>query len=138
MGYVIALFAVLARLFRPTRGAHTSPFSALRELAFEARRIRSGRVRRYAQTLPAADGREVPVPLVPAPRRPADDLPRTLLPVPRDYVPVVDTDAVPEPADIVRGFYREHERKEALRRADASRLGVAVLSEIASHRAEVA
>ncbi|GAA1459328.1 hypothetical protein NE857_26815 [Nocardiopsis exhalans] len=141
MGYVIALFAVLVRLFRPTNGTHTSPFGYLRELSAELRRVRSGRVRRYVVSLPAADGRTGPAlpPLVPAPRRPADDTPRAVLArVPADYVPVVDTDAVAEPADIVRGFYREHERKEALRRADASRLGLAVLSEIASSRTEVA
>ena len=133
MGYVIALFSTLTRLFHPTRGAHTSPSGTLRELAFEARRIRSGRVRRYAETLPAADNRTSP-----APRCPANDLPRTLVPVPRDYVPVVNPHEIEAPADIVRGYYRAHEARTERLRADRTRLGVAVLHAIATaNRAKV-
>ena len=90
MGYAIALFAVLARLFCPTRGAHTSPCGVLRGLVSEARRIRSRRVRKFAETLPAA--------------------------LEREYLHAPERERT---ADV-------------LRRADRTRLGVAVRREIAA------
>ena len=130
MGHVIALFAVLVRLFRPTNGTHTSPFGYLRELAGEFRRVRSRRVRKFAETIPAADGRTG--------LNRTGSAPGVLVRVPADYVPVVDPAAVAEPADIVRGFYRAHEARTERHRADRTRLGVAVLREIATeNRAQV-
>jgi hypothetical protein len=79
-------------------------------------------VRRYAENVPfvsEAESRPEPDPFVPAPRRPAD------------HVPVVDPRAVE--VELVRGYYRDWERREALRRVDRSRLGVAVLHTIAEH-----
>lgn len=50
MGYVIALFAFLVRLVRPSRGLHAAPYAVRREVREEAR---AARVRRYANPLPA-------------------------------------------------------------------------------------
>lgn len=132
----IALLCLTVRAFRPTRGVHTSPYGYLRELFAELRRNRARRVRRYAETIPSSadtETRTEPSPLVPASRPPADDLPRTLVPVPADYVPVVDPHSLEAPVALVRGYYRAWERREALRRVDRSRLGVAVLHTIAEH-----
>ncbi|WP_083904489.1 hypothetical protein [Nocardiopsis kunsanensis] len=124
MGYVIALFAVLARLSRPTCGVHVTPFGYLRELSAELRRRRSGRVRRYV-----AEGHtsEAPAPLVPAPRKPADGRPRTVL---SSLAPVVEPREAEAPAALVRGYYVTHERREALRRAGRNPLGATVLCDI--------
>ncbi|MGW5874948.1 hypothetical protein ACWFMI_00145 [Nocardiopsis terrae] len=132
----IALLCLIFRTVRPTRGVHTSPYEYLRELLAEIRRNRARRVRRYAETVPfvADTGLSTePAPPVPAPRRPADDLLRTLVPVPADHGPRVGPYAVQAPADLVRGYYREWEREDALRRLDRSRPGVAVLHTIAEH-----
>lgn len=51
MHTLLSFFGVLARLLRPTRGAHTSPCGYLWELGTEARRNRSRRVRRYVEAL---------------------------------------------------------------------------------------
>ena len=91
MGYLIALFAFLARLFRPSQGVHASPYGYARELYAET--TRSPRRTRVVH----AEGE--PFPRIPAPRKPVDDeLPRTLCPVPADYVPIVNPCAIP-PAD---------------------------------------
>ena len=132
----IALLCLIIRAVRPTRGVHTSPYGYLRELFAELRRNRARRVRRYAEAVPFVantESRTEPAPLVLAPRQPADDLPRTLAPVPADYVPVVDPHALEVPVALVRGYYCDWGRKEALRRVDRSRLGVAVLHTIAEH-----
>ncbi|GAA1456601.1 hypothetical protein NE857_33510 [Nocardiopsis exhalans] len=124
MGYVTALFAMPARMLRPTRGWHTSPYGYFRELFAELRRNRARRVRRYAENVPfvfEVGSRPEPAPFVPAPRRPAD------------HVPVADPHALEDPDELVPGYYRDWERKEALRRVDRSRLGVAVLHTIAEH-----
>lgn len=136
MGHVTALFAMPVRMFRPTRGAHTSPYGYLRELIAELRRSRARRVRRYAETVPfVSEGgpRREPAPLVPAPRPAVDGPPHTPATVPTDDVPVVDQHSLGAQVELVRGYYREWERKEALRRVDRSRLGVAVLHTIAEH-----
>ncbi|MGW5875357.1 hypothetical protein ACWFMI_02225 [Nocardiopsis terrae] len=94
---MLSLFAVLARLLRPSRGVHTSPCGYLWELGAEARRNRSRRVRRYVQSLSPVGSESVepaplptappvhpctateptgptnPPPLVPAPRKPVED-----------------------------------------------------------------
>lgn len=138
MRYFTALFAVLVRLFRPTNGVHTSPLGYFRELVSEtsAFRRRASRVRRYAVDVPTVA--ELPAsslpPIVPAPRKPLDDRPRTALSA---AVPVVDPREVQAPAALVRGYYREHERRQAEKEADRQRLAVAVLMDIAE-RAEVA
>lgn len=103
---MMTLLAFLIRLFRPTRGAHTTPFGYLYELGAEARRRRSRRVRRYVQHLPPLQhpattftweaGTEPvsPTPSIPAPRPPIEDL----------YPQV----------EIVRGPYREWETHRTL------------------------
>lgn len=134
MHTLLALFATLARLLKPTQGLHSDPSGYVRAVIAEFRR-RSRRVRPFvAETVTDA------APLVPAPRKPVDDLPRTLRPVPADYVPVVEPANVAEPAALVRGHYVEHERRVALRRVDEQRLGIAVLQDIARNadRVEVA
>ncbi|WP_017583994.1 hypothetical protein [Nocardiopsis valliformis] len=103
---------------------HTSPCGYFRELFAELRRNRARRVRRYAENVPFLSGvepRPEPAPFVPAPRQPAD------------HVPVADPSALEDPDELVPGYYRDWERKEALRRVDRSRLGVAVLHTIAEH-----
>ena len=90
MKTLLAVLSLFVRVLRPSQGSHTSPCGVLRGLAFEARRIRSGRVRKFAETLPAA---------------------------------------------FVREYFREPERErtaDVLRRVDRTRLGVAVLREIAA------
>jgi len=145
MGYLTALIACVARLFRPSQGVHTSPFGYLRELAFEMRRRRSSRVRRYAVVLPVAqdsDPREVPVG-IPVPRRPLDDLPRagvqpsprtTDAGLPRTAMSAVRSAMEPHvqpQAAMVRPVYRrwecERARAEHRARVDRDRLGLAVL-----------
>ena len=87
MKILLAMFAVLVRLLRPTRGVHADPLGYVRGLAGEARRRRASRVRRYVQDLPVLTepapepepGADVvpveeDVPVVPGPRRPADDV----------------------------------------------------------------
>ncbi|QRN80525.1 MAG: hypothetical protein JK586_02730 [Nocardiopsis sp. BM-2018] len=113
---LLGFFAVLARLFRPTRGAHTSPFGYLWELGAEARRNRSRRVRRYVEELAPSEHFEAappaPTPSTPEPRPPATPTPS--IPAPRP--PVEDTlnRDYPQVA-IVRGPYRAWEaRRSAL------------------------
>ncbi len=132
----IALLCLIIRAVRPTRGAHTSPYGYLRELSAELRRNRARRVRRYAETVPFVSEVEprtksAPPAPAPAPSRPADALSPKLVPVPIDCVPVVDPRSSETQVELVRGYYREWERKEALRRVDRNRLGVAVLHTIA-------
>jgi hypothetical protein len=128
---VLAVFAALIRILRPSRGLHAAPLAIRREVREEAR---AARVRRYANPLPARPTGPGYALALPPTRQPLDDAPRgVLVPVPADYVPVIDTDAVAEPVELVRGYYRDWERKEALRRVDRSRLGVAVLHTIAEH-----
>ncbi|MCY9786773.1 hypothetical protein KIK06_23085 [Nocardiopsis sp. EMB25] len=136
MSHVIALLSLIVRLFRPVRGLHAAPRALRREVR------RANRVRRYAKDIPtvATADNTLDVPRVPAPR-PAPDVapPRTLGPVPADYVPVVDPSAVAAPAAIVRGHYRAYEARQERARIDRDRLGVAVLADIArvTQRAEV-
>ncbi|WP_230480301.1 hypothetical protein [Nocardiopsis kunsanensis] len=141
---------VLVRLLRPTRGIHTSPSGYLRELGAELRRRRSGRVRRYVADMPAAlatdptsyepphlapapdrNEHNAPTPHVPAPRRPSDDRPsRAFQKRPSHGAPVPQYD----PDDLARAYLRAHEHRalaSAQRRADRTRLGVAVLCDIA-------
>ena len=98
---LLGFFAVLARLLRPTRGAHTRPFGYLWELGSEARRNRSRRVRRYVEGLVPSECLEAappaPTPSIPAPRPPAED---TL------------NDEYPQVA-IVRGPYRAWEARQS-------------------------
>lgn len=136
MDHVTAFLCAFVRLFRPTNGTHTSPLGYLRELVSEtsALRRRSSRVRRYVSD--ASTVAELPAssPIVPAPRKPLDDRPRTALSA---AVPVVDAREAQAPAALVRGYYVAWERREALRRADANRLGVAVLWGISAAQEEV-
>lgn len=137
MGYLTALFAVFVRLLRPSGGLHSDPCGYFRAVTAEVRRRRSTRVRRYAPTVPALAENEdhgtEPAPSIPHPRRPLDTngLPRVLRDVPAAYVPVVDPVVVVPQAALVRGYYVAHERREALRRADRDRLGLAVLIDVA-------
>ncbi|WP_152521302.1 hypothetical protein [Nocardiopsis ganjiahuensis] len=115
---------------------HTSPYGYLRELIAELRRNRARRVRRYAETVPfvsEVEPRTASAPPTPAPSRPADDLPPTPVPLPADDLPAVDPRSMEPSAVLVRSYFREWERREALRRVDRSRLGVAVLHTIAEH-----
>ena len=114
MSTLLAMLATLLRLLRPSRGLHAAPRALRADLREEARQRKAARVRRYAETLPAANGS-----------------PRTLVPVPADYVHVVQADAVAEPADIVRGFYRAHEVRQRHARIDRDRLALAVLMDVA-------
>jgi len=126
MGYLIALFAILARLVKPSQGVHANGFGRIRELTFEARR-RSPRRTRVMH----AEGE--PSPRIPAPRKPVDDeLPRTLRPVPADYVPIVNPRAVQPQAAMVRPAYRRWERAQELARIDRDRLALGVLLDIAA------
>lgn len=74
---LLSFFGVLARLLRPTRGAHTSAFGYLRELGAEARRNRSRRVRRYVEALARPEHTATkpiaPAPPIPQPRKPVED-----------------------------------------------------------------
>jgi hypothetical protein len=113
---LLGFLAVLARLFRPTRGAHTTPFGYLWELGAEARRNRSRRVRRYVEELAPSERLEAtppaPTPSAPKPRIP--EAPAPSIPAPRP--PAEDTlnDEYPQVA-IVRGPYRAWEaRRSAL------------------------
>lgn len=56
LNILLALFAMLVRLSRPSRGLHTSPYGYTHQLAWEVRR-RARRVRRYARDLPDANVR---------------------------------------------------------------------------------
>lgn len=111
---LLGFFAVLVRLLRPTRGAHTSPFGYLWELFAETRRNRSRRVRRYAEELPAAERLEAtppaPTPSTPEPRTPAAPAPS----IPRPRPPVEDRFDTEYPqVAIVRGPYRAWEARQA-------------------------
>lgn len=125
MGHVIALLTVLARLSRATRGTHTTAFGYFRELAFELRRNRSRRVRRYVhvpRTIAKIDTQ--PSPPIPSPRRPIDDRPHTLPP----------THSRKVSADLARGYYLAQEKRrntEALRRMRGSHLGSIVVEGVA-------
>lgn len=139
MSYVIALLSLLVRMVRPSRGLHAAPLAVRRDVQDEAR---ANRVRRYARPLPAwpsgpgydtADADEIPT--VPAPRRAPDEAPAVLVPVPADYVPVVAPEDVQPQAAMVRGHFRHWEAVQArarVERADRSRLGLAVLADLAT------
>lgn len=130
MAQLIGFLSLLVRMVRSSQATHSAPFGRVMGVVEELRRTRSSRVRRYAVDVPPFEGA---APVIPAPRRPADDAPRTLptFRVPADYVPVVDPHEVAEPAALVRGYYVAYERREALRRTDRDRLGLAVLADIA-------
>ena len=156
MSYVTAVCTVLVRLFRPTRGIHTSPSGYFRELGEELRRCRSGRVRPYIADMPAAlttpSPSSEPLPLAPGPdeNEDADPVPHTSVPrTPAPHVPAPRRPSenrpsqcssrgapVPQydPDDLARVYLRAHEHRTltaAQRRADRTRLGVAVLCDIA-------
>ncbi|WP_152448040.1 hypothetical protein [Nocardiopsis alkaliphila] len=120
-----ALLCLMLRVLRPCKGTHTTAFGYFREPAFELRRNRSRRVRRYAPVpLPTANTRTRPTSPVPSPRRPIDDLPHTLPPTHGRKVSV----------DLVRGYYlvqEEHRRTEALRRMRGSHFGSIVVEGVA-------
>lgn len=130
MSTLLAMLATLLRLLRPSRGLHAAPLAIRREVREEAR---AARVRRYANPGPARPTGPGYAFALPSPRQPLDDAPCGVL------VPVIDAEAVADPrvledaAELVPGYYRDWERKEALRRVDRSRLGVAVLHTIAEH-----
>lgn len=101
---MMTLLAFLVRLFRPTRGAHTTPFGYLYELGAEVRRRRSRRVRRYVENLAAfqpatAEPSPEPEPTVPTP------------PVPAPRLPIEDPH---HRVELVRGPYRAWEARQAL------------------------
>lgn len=100
MPYVTALLFLVARLVVPSRGLHAAPLALRAELRAEARARRASRVRRYLRPLPASPAGPGFDP-VPAPA------------VPSAHVPVVDPRAVDVPAAIVRGYYRDFERRQA-------------------------
>lgn len=130
MHTLLAMLATLVRLLRPSHGLHAAPRALRRDLREEAR---ASRVRRYANPLPARPTGPGFASAFAAPRRPLDEaLSVVLRPVPADYLPVVQAEAVSPPADIVRGFYRAHEARQALGRVDRDRLGVAVLMDLAN------
>src|SRR5699024_1480094 len=123
VAYLIALFAFLARLFRPSQGVHASPYGYARELYAET--TRSPRRTRVMH----AEGE--PSPRIPAPRKPVDDdLPRAgAQPSPRTTdagLPQTAMSAVRpamephvmEPAAMVRPAYRRWERAQELARID--------------------
>ncbi|GAB3717470.1 hypothetical protein [Nocardiopsis oceani] len=93
---LLSIFGVLARLLRPTRGAHTTAIGYLRELGAEVRRNRSRRVRRYVDALTPVEAIE-PAPTIPAPRKPVED---------------AHWDGFPR-VEIVRGPYRAWEAHRA-------------------------
>ena len=135
MSHVTAVFAVLVRLLRPTRGVHADPLGYVRGLAGEARRRRASRVRRYVQDLPVlAESAPEPepesdvLPVVPGPRRPADDV--LCSRVGEWSGPVAEVDAAAVAHDLVRGYYRAWEQEQGLVCLDRSRLGLAVLMEM--------
>ena len=140
MGYLIALFAFLARLFRPSQGVHAAPYGYARELYAET--TRSPRRTRVMH----AEGE--PSPRIPAPRKPVGDLPRAgAQPSPRTTEaglpqtamsavrPAVEPHVM-EPAAMVRPAYRHWERERARAehraRVDRDRLGLAVLMDVAA------
>ena len=129
MHTLLAMLATLIRLLRPSHGLHAAPRALRRDLREEAR---ASRVRRYANPLPARPTGPGFVSAFPAQRRPLDEVPSVVLrPVPADYVPVVQAEAVNPPADIVRGYYRAHEARQWTARVDRDRLGAAVLMDLA-------
>ena len=141
MKILLAMFAVLVRLLRPTRGVHADPLGYVRGLAGEARRRRASRVRRYVQDLPVLTepapepGPDVvpveeDVPVVPGPRRPADDVLSSR--VGKWSRPVAEVDAAVVAHDLVRGYYRAWEQEQGLLCLDRSRLGLAVLMEMSA------
>lgn len=131
MNHLISLCATIIRLLRPSDGLHAYPCGYFRAVASEVRRRRSTRVRRFAPSAPAtAQSSTEPVPLVPAPRKPADARPvRTALSA---MTPVVDPREVETPAAMVRPGYRTYERHMARLAADRDRLGVAVLADLST------
>ncbi|WP_026117529.1 hypothetical protein [Nocardiopsis alkaliphila] len=136
MNTLLSFLAVFARLLRPSQATHGSPYGRVAGILEELRRNRSRRVRRYAEVLPTVAVTE-PFPAIPAPRKPAENVPApvpcaALVPVPADHVPVVDASSVAEPAAMVRGYYREWERRKAERYADRQWLGMAVLCDVAA------
>lgn len=110
---LLGFFAVLARLFRPTRGAHTTPFGYLWELGAEARRNRSRRVRRYVELTPPEHLEATPpapTPSTPEPRTPAAPVPS--IPAPRPPVEDTLSDDHLQVA-LVRGPYRAWEARQS-------------------------
>ncbi|WP_051415655.1 hypothetical protein [Nocardiopsis sp. CNT312] len=105
MQYLTALFAVLSRLIRPSRGLHAAPRILRRERREEARARRASRVRRYAVDVPTV-ARAADVPSVPSPRRALDDALR-----------------ITDSPQTVPGFYRRFEERRGPVRASRGHHG---------------
>lgn len=101
MPYLIALFACLLRLIRPSQAAHADPYGRFAGVLAELRRNRARRVRRYV----ASPGPACSSPVIPAPRRPIDSIPR---PVSSDAPLMVDPRYPLPPVRLVRGYYVHH------------------------------
>lgn len=129
MGTLLAFLALVVRTVRPSHGLHAAPRALRWDLREEAR---AARVRRYANPLPACPAGPGYASALPAPRRPLDEAPPvTLRPVPADYVPVVQPEAVNPPAEMIRPGFRCWEAAQEAVYADRQRLGVAVLQDVA-------
>ncbi|WP_087097592.1 hypothetical protein [Nocardiopsis sp. JB363] len=107
MSYLIALFACLMRLIRPSQAVHADPYGRCAGVLAELRRNRARRVRRYVAS--SASGCSSPV--IPAPREPVDSLPR---PMPWVDPLMVDPRYPLPPASMVRGYYVHHVRTLAV------------------------
>lgn len=109
MPTLLALCATIIRLLRPSDGLHAYPCGYFRALAFEVRRRRSTRVRRFVPSAPATTQTSTgPAPLVPAPRKPVDARPvcTALL----TKAPAADPREIGTSA-AMRPGYRAHERR---------------------------
>lgn len=106
MPYLIALFACLMRLIRPSQAVHADPYGRCAGVLAELRRNRARRVRRYVSSHPST----LSSPVIPAPRRPIDSLPR---PVSLNAPLMVDPRYPLPPVRMVRGYYLHHTRAQA-------------------------
>lgn len=106
MPYLIALFACLMRLIRPSQAVHADPYGRFAGVLAELRRNRARRVRRYAVSPPSAFSD----PVIPAPRKPADVLPSTTWPA---VALMADPRYPLPPVHLVRGYYLHHTRVRA-------------------------
>ena len=101
MPYLIALFACLMRLIRPSQAVHADPYGRCAGVLAELRRNRARRVRRYvASPAPVCSS-----PVIPAPREPVDE---ALATVAWDDPLMVDPRYPLPPVRLVRGYYVHH------------------------------
>lgn len=105
MRHLIALFACLLRLIRPSQAVHADPYGRCAGVLAELRRNRARRVRRYV----ISPGSAISPPVIPAPREPVDSLPR---PMPWIDPLMVDPRYPLPPASMVRGYYVHHVRTQ--------------------------